>query len=432
MGWADRLLDAGLTPPSGNFIPFDFEDVRKTIEKKGTAFGFADADGTFIQERGHTGNRYPMRAIFWGENYDLAADAFDKILLEPGIFKLDHPKYGTVDVVPFGPITRRDDLKTAANQAIIELTFWETTGLLFPNGQTDPAAAVLSAVDEYNDAIAAEFASTLSLESTFEEVTLQSQYTALLDAAEGGLQPLADTQSDVQKQFNAIVDSINRSIDVLISDPLTLAFQTAIMAQSPARALTSIQARLSAYSDLAASIITGEGAVAPGEGGGAGTQTAQANAFHTKDLFASTYVSASVLSTVNNQFTTKTDALAAAQAVLEQMDDVTNWRDDNYTVLAASAASSPSGTTVADVDTGGSYQQLQEAVALCVGFLVEISFSLKQERRIILDRDRTFVDLSAELYGQTDEIYDFFIASNDLSGDEYFDLKKGREVVYYV
>ena len=78
------------------------------------------------------------------------------------------------------------------------------------------------------------------------------------------------------------------------------------------------------------------------------------------------------------------------------------------------------------------YQRLQEAVAITAGFLVEISFTLKQESIIILDRPRTIVDLVAELYGTVDDELDFFITSNNLSGSEILELPKGREIVYYI
>ncbi len=83
------------------------------------------------------------------------------------------------------------------------------------------------------------------------------------------------------------------------------------------------------------------------------------------------------------------------------------------------------------VDTGETYQQLQQSTALSAGFLVELSFTLAQERRIVLGRARTIIDLVAELYGEIDTQLDFFIDTNDLSGDEILELPAGREVVYY-
>lgn len=414
MAWNDRIREAAYTSPGGDRITFAYENVRKTVDKKTTGFEFPDADGTYVQDLGHTGRRYPLRVFFWGDDYDQDADRFEAALLERGIGRLEHPIYGTVDVVPFGTITRRDDLKTAANQAVVEVTFWETIGLIYPAAQIDPASAVLTAVDEYNDAAAAEFEEVTSLDSAVEQASFKNSYESLLDSARSGLQAVADVQENVQKEFDAIYDSINEGVDVLIAQPLTLAFQTTQLLQSPARALTNIQARLDAYGDLANSIISGDGAVVS-----PGNDSTNSNQFHTNDLYASTYVTGSVVSVVNNEFTTKTEALEAAELVLTQLEDVTNWRDENFQSLE-------------EVDAGSSYQQLQEAVALTAGFLVEISFSLKQERRIVLDRNRTIIDLAAELYGSVDDQLDFLINSNSLTGSEILELPKGREIVYYV
>lgn len=414
MAWNDRIKEAAYTSPSGTRLTFNYENVRKSVDKKTTGFEFPDADGTFVQDLGHSGRRYPLRVFFWGDDYDLEAEAFEAALLERGQGKLEHPIYGTKDVVPFGTITRRDDLKTANNQAIIEVIFWETIGLVYPSAQSDPASDVLNAVSEYNDSVSEEFEEITSLDSAVEQVTFKNDYQALLDQASSGLQSIADVQDDVRTQFDAIVDSINQGIDILIADPLTLAFQTTQLIQSPARALANIEARLTAYGDLANAIISGDGAVVS-----PGNDSSNSNKFHTNDLYASTYVTGSVVSVVNNQFVTKTEALQAADTILTQLEDVTNWRDDNYQSLS-------------EVDTGGSYQKLQESVALTAGFLVKISFSLKQERSIILDRNRTIIDLVAELYGSVDDQLDFLISSNDLSGSEILELPKGREIVYYI
>ena len=406
MAWNDRIKEAAYTSPSGVRTLFDYEDVSREFDKKTTAFNFPDADGTYVQDLGKSGRRYPLRLFFWGSDYDLRAAAFEDSLGERGAGRLEHPVYGTVDVVPFGTITRRDDLKTAANQAVIELAFFETIGLVYPTQQSDPGSQVLQAVDEYNAAAAGDFADGLSTDTAGERVTLKNTFESLLGSVKSGLQTVADTQDNVRKQFNAVNDSINSSIDVLIGQPLNLAFQTSILVQAPARALGSITARLDAYGNLANLIISGN-------------QPANENNFRARDLTASGAVTGSVLSVVNNQFDRKTDALQAAEDVLAQFESVNTWKDDNLVGLDI-------------VDTGAAYQRLQEAVALTAGFLVEISFSLKQERRVVLDRARTIIDLSAELYGSVDDQLDFLILSNGLSGSEILELPRGREIVYYV
>jgi prophage DNA circulation protein len=405
MAWTDRLKEAAYISPSGERYTFAFENVGNSRSKKTTNFEFPDVDGTYVQESGSTGRSYPLQCIFWGTDYDVQADAFDVALFETGTGKLEHPIYGTIDVVPTGTITRRDDLKTAANQAILEVTFMATIGLIYPSAQNDPASDVISAVADFNTATAGEFEDNINLNTAVKKATFKSKYDALLNQVSGGLSGVADTVAEVQSEFNAINSSINRGIDVLIGQPLTLAFQTMQLIQAPARAASLISAKLDAYNNLAMSIIA--------------SKRTTALDFYTKDLYAATYVTGSVLSTVNNQFDTRVGAIEAAAAILEQFDAINAWKDDNLTELSL-------------IDTGTSYQQLQKAVALTAGYLVEISFTLKQERKIVLDRARTIVDLTAELYGNIDENLDFLIDSNDLTGLEILELPKGREVVYYV
>lgn len=411
MPWNDRISEAAYTSPGGTRMVFDYENVSRSTEKKTTAFDFPDADGTYVQDLGRSGRQYPLRLFFWGPDYDLEADAFESLLLERGTGVLEHPVYGTVDVVPFGSITRRDDLKTAANQAVLEVTFWETIGLIYPTAQGDPASSVLSAVEAFNASQAEQFEGAVNLETVGDRAAFKGSYQALLDSAEAGLSAVAAAQDSVRRQFETIDASINAGIDTLIADPLALAFQTTLLIQAPARALAAVSDRLAAYGNLASSVTSGKGA--------SDGSRRESNRFQARDLYASGAVTGSVLSVVNNQFETKTAAIGAAQTVLEQFDQVAAWRDDNYQALAA-------------IDTGEAYQKLQEAVALTAGFLVFISFSLKQERRIVLDRARTIIDLAAELYGEVDSQLDFLIASNSLTGSEILELPKGREIVYYV
>ena len=412
--WNDRLREAAYNSPDGTRITFNYEDVRRISEKKTAAFNFPDADGTYVQDLGMAGRKYPLRVIFWGDDHDLESSNFEALLSQKGQGKLEHPTYGALDVVPFGAFTRRDDLKSAANQSIIEVTFWETINLVYPTGQIDPASSVIRAVEDFNDAIATEFATEITLDRAIERIDLSSRYESLLNNASSTLSLISAAQTDVERRFNTIVSSVQQSINTLISEPLDLAFQTTLLIQAPSRAIAAISDRLSAYADLADSITGGSGAVvSPGHDG------RNTNLFKVCDLYASSYVSGSILSTLNTQFDTKTQALNAAQELLQQFGTVAAWRDDNYVSLS-------------ETDTGRAYQQLQEAVALAAGFLVSISFSLRQERRIVVGRNRTIIDLVGELYGDIDGQLDFFINTNNLTGSEILEIPRGKEVVYYV
>lgn len=412
--WQDRLREAAYTSPSGNRVVFDYENVSYNLTRKGTAFDFPDAQGTYVQDMGLTGRRFPLRVIFWGDNYDLNAKNFESALGESGAGKLEHPVYGVRNVVPFGNISRRDDLKTSANQAIFQIIFWDTIGVVYPQLQGDPSSQVLSGVDSFNAAASDQYAASVSLDTAVEQASGKNVIESLLDDVEAGLTAIAEADEASNRPFQAAVESINRGIDVLIQQPLTLATQMLIASQAPARALTAIGARLDAYQNLLNNLTTGPNAVKV-----PGLDANNANEFFSASLMASSYVASSILSVVNNEFETRSDALLAAENVQAQFEQLADWQEANYDSLG-------------QIDTGESYQALQDAVAITVGFLTQISFSLKQERIIILDRPRTIIDLSAELYGSVDDQLDFLINTNELTGSEILELPAGRSIKYYV
>jgi hypothetical protein len=472
MPWQDRIREAAYRSPNGTRTVFLFQNVSRTAEKKTSSFDFPDADGTLVQDLGRKGRRYPLRIFFAGDDHDIEADAFEEALLERGAGVLEHPRYGQVDVVPFGEITQRDDLKTAANQTIIEVVFWATIGTAYPTGQTDGALEALAAVDDYTAAAAESLEEAVQAKTKLEEVTFRDQWEGFLDNVESAMQEVADAQEDITRQFNDINDSINRGLDVLVGDPLTLASQTLALIKAPARALALIEARLEAYGNLATSIVSGSstriGTAPEGE-----SRTVQptndnraANEVASRSVFAQGAVAGSVTATMaaaqNSEsftpgtpsaataaaapaatvgapsgsslggFDTQPQAIAAAETVLAQLEQVTAWSDNNYRALEEAATG---GTSVVQtrpaVDTGGAYQQLQKAVAIAAGVLVELAFNLRKERRIVLDKPRSIVDFVAEYYGNVDESLDFFINTNDLTGSEILELPKGRTVVVY-
>lgn len=475
--WENRIQEAAFTPPSGVRITFDYEDLSYRFNKKTSAFQFPDADGTLVQDHGVTGRRFPMRVFFWGADYDRQAQVFEAALSERGVGVFESPVYGTHDVVVFGEVIRRDDLVSRANQAVFEITFFKTIGVAYPTGQDDPANAALSALDLFGDAQDAKFASAISVVSVAEEQGIIDTFNNNIDKVSSTLSSVAAVQQSVADEFQDLTDTVQNTIDVLIGQPLELAGDTRRLIQAPATALASISARLDAYGGLAEDIFTASDAVSepggPGNKGpeidsrtGVGNDSQEPNKFHSRDLFAANYVAGSVLSVLytdssrggatsvnavnrrksdaiqtgvtggGNQFETATQALEAAETLLAQWGAFVVWRDENFKNINGGNLteaeqrdfiSAPSNT-----DSGDMYIRLANTVALAAGFLVDLSFSLKREKSIVLDRDRSIVDLTYEIYGTIDESLDFLINSNNLTMTNLLEVPKGRKIVYYV
>lgn len=401
MAWQDRLKPASYTPPGGQPLTFEYADVSASAELRGTRYDFAGREGTYAQPTGSSGRVFPLRLLIDGPDYDIAAEALFEALRVPGTGVLSHPVHGSVNVVPMGKLDRRDNLVTGANVAVIDVTFWETIGALFPSGQTDPASAVAQTVVNYNNDAAQDYEDALDVSTELEKITVVSQVRALTDTVRGILSPVAEATESTREQFNEIYNSISQGVDTVIGSPLDLAFQISLLIQSPGRSAELWGDKLSAYRDLADQIFA--------------TSPASVNEFKTSDLYASGALTGTIVSAVNTQFNTQPEALTAAQNILLLAEDLTVWRD-----------------TFAPDDTGFSYSAWQQAAAIAAGFLVEISFSLAQERTVTLTRDRTIIDTCAELYGEIDTKLDFFITSNALSGSEIVELPAGKTIKYYV
>jgi len=466
--WEDRIREAAYTSPkSGTRIVFDYEDVSRIVELRTAAFGFPGVDGEYVQQNGYGSRRYPMRCIFWGSLHDISATVFNELLLEPGIGKLEHPMYGTFNVVPFGEITRRDDLKTGANQTIIEVTFWTTIRELFPLALQDPGSVIAAALQAFTLASAQQFADATDLSDAISKAAGKGLIRALLNIVSDTLQQVSDLVSGVNRDFRDLQSTINYGMDVLIGQPLQLAQQIANLITAPARAIDGLKSRLDAYGELFDSIFESE-AGRPGDAldsvptataGRIGvTRRTQliANGFHAADLFAAHAMAGSVTSTLDSTFQAqqtialedapsgyrqpagkagvflaKPDAIVAAETLLAQMDAYTAWREAGFVALGAVPK-----TGTYQLDAGASYAELHRAVSIAAGNLIQISFNLVPERRLVLDRERTIVDLASEFYGHVDPVdgfdpLDYLIETNNLTGSQILELQRGQTVKYY-
>jgi len=413
MSWDERLKDAAYTSPSGTRFVFDYENVGRETDKKTTVFTFPDQDGAFIQDLGRGGRRYPFRLFIWGADYDQKSDALYTAFEEKGPGKLEHPRYGTLTVIPVGSIRQRDDLKTAANQAVIEVELWETLSeLIFPAVAIDATTLINNSIDAFQENISAQFAENLSLLTSSETVDFKAKFLAGIAAVNTVLKTIAEVEQSISSQFDAIVRNINQNIDDLIGTPAVLAFQAVELLRLPSRAITSFKDKVDAYVNLIDLTLGTD--FSP-----SGFDNKPENNFLSADLFAKSQIIGLTESTLVTEYITKPDAIDAADTITENFININAWSDTNRDNLGL-------------IDTGEAYQEYLNAIVTDTARIIEISFSLKQERIIFTDRPRSLHDLTAELYNEVDNQLDFFISSNKLAGDELIEIPRGREIRYYV
>jgi hypothetical protein len=433
-GWITRVRKPSFTSASSVRIKFDFEDVSREIELRRAAFQFPGVNGVYIQRNGSGQRSYPLRCIFSGATHDLEATAFEEALLEDGTGTLEHPFYGTIrNVVAMGSIKRRDDLKSAANQTIVEVDFWPTLRAIYPTNQADPTSEITAALEGFNVAAAQGFAAVTDLDTLTKQAGLTDSIRKFLREISSVLGTVSDATASVNREFRDIESTINYGIDVFVGQPLVLAQQLVDLTTAPSRALAGIESRLDGYGLLAERIMTSAAgspvaALLPSVVLGERTSTIT-NAFHGADLVAMAAVAGAASSCVHTTFSLRPDALNAALALLDLFDAVVDWRDAAFAAFAAEYDGEY--LPINQLDPGGAYQALLYLVSLLAGHLIRVSFTLIPERRIVLGRNRTIIDLAAELYGAVDSRLDELINANNLTGDEILELPAGREIAYY-
>jgi hypothetical protein len=375
--WEQRVRPGAYTPPlsrdsaaNTGRITFQFEDVSRETELRTSVFSFAGVNNDYVQQNGFGSRRYPLRCYFTGPQCDRLATVFEQALCQPGIGKLEHPMYGTIDVVPVGTITRNDALKTAANQSVVDVTFWTTTGSAYPSSASDAQNEILAAIADFDVATAQQFASSVAISRAVHKASLTSGIRKMLSGISDTLSGVSSAVSSVNKQFRELQSTVNYGMDVLIGQPLLLAQQVSNLIKAPARAWGGIESRMAAYGAFEQRIFGSDEGNPARQLLGVTTSKLQqatiANNFHASVLAAMNAVAGSVIACSANPvndnstpltrgagFTTRPQAVAAADVLSSQFDALIAWMDEGFGALATL-----DGVQPYQIDTGEAYQAL--------------------------------------------------------------------------
>ena len=322
MPWQDRTREAAYVSPSGARFPFDFIEANTEFDKHTTGFNFPGVPGTFVQDLGSSDRRYPMRCIFWGDDHDLQAEAFKTALRETGRGRLEHPRDGRVEVIPFGTVKTREDLVKGANQTVMEVTFWESTIVLYPSGKSDPGGQVLDSVSNALKASSATFAESIQTASAVDRASLRNRFSTSIGSIRGILGDVVSVDPSKLRSFNAVADSIISDLDSLIDVPAILANQLNILIQIPAASIATIASKADGYNAVIALFTS--------VGNSEGQLRASINAFRNDEIFTVGALSGLILSSVSAEFSTRSEAISAAADIADQFDILNDWREINY------------------------------------------------------------------------------------------------------
>lgn len=404
--------------PTGTTISFDFEDLDHSVSLKKGVFEKASGSGTYVQDNGITGGRFPIACIFHGRGYEKNARAFVSSVVEPGTGILYHPAYEKeLYVKPVGDVKRSDKFVSGIGEIVIEVEFYETIPLRSGSG-----AGSGSVFEDHMDAAANEFARKVKISSVSDAVSFKNRVSRMTARVKTAMKKASTPISKVSKEMDAISDSINRGIDVVIGDPLALARQCQILIGAPRREANNINAKLRAYTELANNIFVGT-ITEPGR-----YFNDTINQFHLDKLTAqSIAANFAEISKDTSELVTRSDYFRQAESSISLLESYQEWHDRNYAVIESIYVDE------SNTDTGDGIVELHKLTEGACGKLLSDADKAKTLIEIELYGDRTPIDLCFELYGTTGfEAFDNFIDMNQIVGDEYFLIPKGRKIVYLV
>ena len=133
MSYIDRIERLTYQSPKRKTFDLEFEDLARNIQRKTAINEFPYQNKANVQDLGMANLKIPIRCFITGNDYDLEADRFFKALNEQGYGVLDHPRWGSIDVIPIN-ITQSESFVEGLGRAIFEIEFIE----YFPDATNFP------------------------------------------------------------------------------------------------------------------------------------------------------------------------------------------------------------------------------------------------------------------------------------------------------
>lgn len=372
---------------------------------------------------------YNFTVIFDGPNCDLAANQFYECAKELGPWTVIHPVHGAVQLQllslkhTVAPVQSGGRVEVATEwmeplDPYMMMTVRQIAGMI------DAQLAALSA------ASAAAFAGA-SVVSGFGSLSTIATVAGIASAAANKIadkinyaMTVSECQEIADEQTAAAQSTLTNSTDAMLADssafdPGTIAASIHTALQGPVLAGTDPSTSISVVSAQLAEFA----AMLP-----SGTSATDLNRAQTTEVTLEAALGAACLAATVGEFKTRNQAIESARALVEMLHDITEALDDCYEAFADEVL--PSRRYYAQTET---YEAALLLVSQTVEYLIRLSFDLRVEKTMTLDRDKSPIQIVTEEFGvKGEDSLDDFIAWNELEGDDVMLLDAGREVVVYM
>jgi prophage DNA circulation protein len=416
MAWDERVNSViEMISPEGDIYLPKWIGNDRSFSKKIGQFTFPGVDGTEVQDLGITGIKYPLTVYFDGHDHDIIAEDFSESLKQNGLWQVQHPTKGSLQLQLLNSSEGIQPV-TNGNQTPFQLEFLEPNESQIIESLQNLKSQVLTASDLTNESGLEQFANKVSIATANGVTAIKNTVSKVTTAANNILGPLAQINGAVNSTFNAIQNGIDEILSATVLDTLALAGQIKALIQTPALVTTSFQSKFERYNELVTELFT----IDTTDKDGAGQNT-----FSIKEL---SVVSAMVVIgtiSVDANFKTQTESITSIDNMTTMLNSIVSNMDIDQEKFLASKIENQY------ISFSKTYSALVNNIYFANGYLLKASFDLAIERKFILKKPRTPMDIVVSEYG-TDEKLDFFIDTNKLKNTEIMLLRAGREVVVFL
>jgi len=436
MSWQDRLRpEITFTSPDGDTYRAKWAGDEQTKQKNVGIFNYPNFNGTVVQDLGIQSNRFPSLS-FWfdGEDNDTEGEAFYLSCDQRGVWTIVHPSKGEI-YVQFTNISKTyrpidDGNRTVFSIQCVQVGQGENTvpDAVVQTGTQPTTSAELAndinsqAIDT-NIAIATQYDAKIKLDTSGLQIANTKMINSSVLAINANLTAIATQDPSILSKFTAISRGITSTISGGVTgvlNKIALASQVVGLIQTPIQAITDIGSRFAAIVNVVTSVL----AILP-----TGKRDEDKNAANAAELTLAGCLVATAQIATSGEIDTRTTAIQTVTDLTQLLSDITTGLD------AVQSNFDENDIDLQYFSQSDTYNDLILLIGNTINFLLESLLSLKIEKRFIIARPRSPIEITVKEYGslgEDDSNLDFFISTNNLKGNEIRLLNPGFEVVVYV
>lgn len=407
MSWLDKIQNNfTITTGDGKVYTPNWISATKDLEWNVSEFDFPSIDGTLVSKKKKRGNRYNTELYFQGETHLDTATAFEQsATISNRAWTISHPLYGQINIQM--PSIRMDN--TQMNVTKISGVMIETILEDFPKPVADPVQEIINqkAVTDELQAVSMDstpIASDSRLATQQNETAYREGFKIVPDQVSG-------------EEFFNLYNEALASILNITADPITTMRKMQAVINKPAQFEVSVKNRIDTFVDLFNSNRRNLDKL---------TEPSSKKIFQ---IVCGAIVSAMCTSSAQPQVGNYTNKQSVFTIINQIVSTYNQYIADLDTLQSANNSNSSSF-----IPDWTSQVALNKLVNYTISTLFTIALGAKQERAYICEQDTNVILLTHRFLGldKNDTNINTMIEINNIGLNEMLNIKKGREIIYYV